>query len=53
MAEDLTDYYADLGIKVRYLHSDIKTIERMSIIRDLRLGVFDVARRHQPLEGGA
>jgi excinuclease ABC subunit B len=42
MAEDLTDYYADLGIKVRYLHSDIKTIERMEIIRDLRLGVFDV-----------
>ena len=42
MAEDLTDYYADLGIKVRYLHSDIKTIERMEIIRDLRLGIFDV-----------
>ncbi len=42
MAEDLTDYYADLAVKVRYLHSDIKTIERMSIIRDLRLGVFDV-----------
>jgi excinuclease ABC subunit B len=42
MAEDLTDYYADLGVKVRYLHSDIKTIERMEIIRDLRLGVFDV-----------
>ena len=42
MAEDLTDYYADLGIKVRYLHSDIKTIERMEIIRDLRLGEFDV-----------
>jgi len=42
MAEDLTDYYAELGIKVRYLHSDIKTIERMEIIRDLRLGVFDV-----------
>jgi excinuclease ABC subunit B len=42
MAEDLTDYYADLAIKVRYLHSDIKTIERMSIIRDLRMGVFDV-----------
>ena len=42
MAEDLTDYYADLGLAVRYLHSDIKTIERMSIIRDLRLGVFDV-----------
>ncbi len=42
MAEDLTDYYADLGVKVRYLHSDIKTIERTSIIRDLRLGAFDV-----------
>jgi excinuclease ABC subunit B len=42
MAEDLTDYYADLGIRVRYMHSDIKTIERMEIIRDLRLGVFDV-----------
>jgi len=42
MAEDLTDYYAELGVKVRYLHSDIKTIERMAIIRDLRLGVFDV-----------
>ena len=42
MAEDLTDYYAELGIAVRYLHSDIKTIERMAIIRDLRLGVFDV-----------
>jgi excinuclease ABC subunit B len=42
MAEDLTEYYADLGIAVRYLHSDIKTIERMAIIRDLRLGVFDV-----------
>jgi excinuclease ABC subunit B len=42
MAEDLTDYYADLGIRVRYLHSDIKTIERMQILRDLRIGVFDV-----------
>jgi excinuclease ABC subunit B len=42
MAEDLSEYYSDLGIKVEYLHSDIKTIERMSIIRDLRLGVFDV-----------
>ncbi|MFC1884370.1 excinuclease ABC subunit UvrB [Thermodesulfobacteriota bacterium] len=42
MAEDLTDYYDDLGIRVRYMHSDIKTIERMEIIRDLRLGVFDV-----------
>ncbi|HHX78031.1 MAG TPA: excinuclease ABC subunit UvrB, partial [Firmicutes bacterium] len=42
MAEDLTDYLADLGVKVRYLHSDIDTLERMEIIRDLRLGVFDV-----------
>ncbi len=42
MAEDLTEYYADLGIKVRYLHADIKTIERMDIIRDLRRGEFDV-----------
>jgi len=42
MAEDLTDYLKDLNIKVRYLHSDIKTIERMMILRDLRLGVFDV-----------
>ncbi|MBW2364860.1 MAG: excinuclease ABC subunit UvrB [Deltaproteobacteria bacterium] len=42
MAEDLTDYYVDLGIKVRYLHSDITTIERMEIIRDLRKGIFDV-----------
>ena len=42
MAEDLTDYLKDLGIKVRYLHSDIKTLERMQIIRDLRLGKFVV-----------
>ena len=42
MAEDLTEYYADLGIPVRYLHSDIGTLERMDIIRDLRSGVFDV-----------
>jgi len=42
MAEDLTDYYSDLGVKVRYLHSDITTMERVEIIRDLRLGVFDV-----------
>ncbi len=42
MAEDLTDYYRELGLKVKYLHSDINTIERMQIIRDLRLGVFDV-----------
>ncbi len=42
MAEDLTDYYTDLGVKVRYLHSDIKTIERTDIIKELREGVFDV-----------
>jgi len=42
MAEDLTEYYSDLGIKVRYLHSDISTLERMDIIRDLRIGKFDV-----------
>ena len=42
MAEDLTDYLEDLGIKVRYMHHDIDTIERMEIIRDLRLGEFDV-----------
>ncbi len=42
MAEDLTDYLKEVGIKVRYLHSDIKTIERMVILRDLRLGAFDV-----------
>jgi excinuclease ABC subunit B len=42
MAEDLTDYYQDLNVKVRYLHSDIETIERVEIIRQLRQGVFDV-----------
>jgi excinuclease ABC subunit B len=42
MAEDLTDYYHDLGIRVRYLHSDIETIERVEIIRSLRKGEFDV-----------
>jgi len=42
MAEDLTEYYAELGVKVRYLHSDIDAIERVEILRDLRLGVFDV-----------
>jgi excinuclease ABC subunit B len=41
MAEDLTDYYTDLGLAVRYLHSDISTMERMDIIRDLRVGKFD------------
>ena len=42
MAEDLTEYYHELGVKVRYLHSDINTLERTEIIRDLRRGVFDV-----------
>ncbi len=42
MAEELTDYYRDVGVKVRYLHSDIDSVERVEILRDLRLGVFDV-----------
>ena len=42
MAEDLTEYFKNAGIKVRYMHSDVQTIERMEIIRDLRLGEFDV-----------
>jgi excinuclease ABC subunit B len=42
MAEDLTEYYADLGVRVRYLHSDVDTLERVEIIRDLRRGEFDV-----------
>ena len=42
MAEDLTDYYRDVGVKVEYLHSDVKTLERTRILRDLRLGTFDV-----------
>ena len=42
MAEDLTDYFKKMDVKVRYMHSDIKTIERMEIIRDFRKGVFDV-----------
>ncbi len=42
MAEDLTEYYSDLGVRVRYLHADISTLERVDIIRDLRMGKFDV-----------
>ncbi len=42
MSEDLTDYYRELGVRVRYLHSDIDTLERIDILRDLRLGEFDV-----------
>jgi len=42
MAEDLTEYYADLGIRVKYLHADVDTLDRVEILRDLRLGKFDV-----------
>ena len=42
MAEDLTEYLGESGLRVRYLHSDVDTLERIEIIRDLRLGVFDV-----------
>ncbi|MBN2197391.1 MAG: excinuclease ABC subunit UvrB [Polyangiaceae bacterium] len=42
MAEDLTEYYAELGIRVRYLHSDVETLERMDLLRDLRAGEYDV-----------
>src|SRR2546429_10032215 len=42
MAEDMTDYLRQMGIKVNYLHSDVDTLERVEILRDLRLGVFDV-----------
>ena len=42
MAEDLTTYHQELGVKVRYLHSDIETLERVEILRDLRRGTFDV-----------
>ena len=42
MAEDLTEHMKGLGLRVRYMHSDIATIERMELIRDLRLGEFDV-----------
>ena len=42
MSEDLTDYYRELGVRIRYLHSDVDTLERIDILRDLRLGEFDV-----------
>ena len=42
MAEDLSDYLIEMGIKVHYLHSEVDTLERISILRDLRSGVFDV-----------
>ena len=53
MAEDLTEYLAENGIRVRYLHSDIDTVERVEIIRDLRLGEFDVLVGIKPAAGGA
>jgi excinuclease ABC subunit B len=42
MAEDLTEYFTEVGVRVRYLHSDIETLERIKILRDLRRGEFDV-----------
>ena len=53
MAEDLTQYYQELGVKVRYLHSDIDTLERVEILRDLRRGDVRRAGRHQPAARGA
>ena len=53
MAEELTEYYRNIGVRVRYLHSDIDTIQRMEIIRWLRRGEFDRACRHQPAPGRA
>ena len=53
MAEDLAQYYQELGVRVRYLHSDIDTLERVQILRDLRLRRLRRARRHQPAAGGA
>ena len=53
MAEDLTEYFTDLGVRVRYLHSDVDTLERIEIIRDLRKRRVRRAGRHQPLARGA
>jgi excinuclease ABC subunit B len=53
MAEDLTEYYADLGVRVKYLHSEIDTLERVEIIRDLRLGEVRLPGGDQPPAGGA
>ena len=52
MAEDLTEFYADSGVRVRYLHSDIDTLERIELIRGLRLGDYDVFGRYQPVTRG-
>ena len=53
MAEDLTDYLVEMGIRVRYLHSEVDTLQRIEILRDLRLGEFDVLVGHQPAARGA
>ena len=53
MAEELADYLSEAGIRNHYLHSDIETLNRVEILRDLRLGVYDVVVGHQPVEGGA
>jgi excinuclease ABC subunit B len=53
MSEDLTDYLQQVGVRVRYMHSDIDAIERMEIVRGLRLGEFDVLVGHQPAARGA
>jgi excinuclease ABC subunit B len=52
MAENLTDYLEEHGVRVRYLHSDIETVERVEILRDLRLGKFDVLVEYQSLREG-
>ena len=52
MAEDLTEYMQEAGVRVRYLHSDIDTLERIEIIRDLALGAFDVLVGINPLREG-
>ena len=52
MAEDLADYLREMGVKVHYLHSEIETLERIEILRDLRLGVYDVVVGINLLQGG-
>ena len=52
MAEDLADYLGEIGIKVQWLHSEVDTLERVEILRDLRLGIYDVLVGHQPAAGG-
>jgi excinuclease ABC subunit B len=52
MSEDLAEYYSEVGVRCRYLHSEIDTLERIRILRDLRRGEFDAADRHQPAARG-